>query len=110
LAEATKRTFLQQLSALRNLQQAGARESTVFSVRLSNYNAFLVSLTALFDAGLDLTRYRVWFRDHMQQQIESLLAAISDEFNILSTPLCPGKKLSSSRMNEAFAAFEREGA
>jgi len=27
------------------LRQAGARESTVFSARLSNYNAFLVSLT-----------------------------------------------------------------
>jgi len=67
-----------------------------------------VSLTALFDAGLDLTRYQVWFLDHMQQQIESLLAAISDEFNILSAPLCPGKKLSSSRMSEAFAVFEEK--
>jgi len=33
--EKIQHTFLQQLSALRNLQQAGARESTVFSVRLS---------------------------------------------------------------------------
>jgi uncharacterized membrane protein YgaE (UPF0421/DUF939 family) len=40
--------FDQQLSGLRNLQQAGARESTLFSARLSNYNAFLVSLTNLF--------------------------------------------------------------
>jgi biotin carboxyl carrier protein len=48
-------TFFRELSALRNLQQAGARESTVFSVRLSNYNSFLVSLTSLFDAGLDLS-------------------------------------------------------
>ena len=98
-------TFFQQLSALRNLQQAGTRESTFFSVRLSNYNAFLVSLTSLFDAGLDLSRYRevTWFLDHMRQQIESLLAAISDEFDILSAPLSPGEKLRSSRMNEAFA-------
>src|SRR6201984_1312565 len=50
--------FDQQLSVLRNLQQAGARESTFFSARLSNYNAFLVSLTNLFRAGLDLSRYR----------------------------------------------------
>jgi hypothetical protein len=36
------------------------------------------------------------------------LAAISDEFNILSAPLSPGEKLSSSRLNEAFAAFEEK--
>jgi uncharacterized membrane protein YccC len=103
-------TFFQELSALRNLQQAGARESTVFSVRLSNYNAFLVSLTSLFDAGLDLRRYQetTWFLDHVRQQIESLLAAISDEFNILSASLSPQETLSSSRMNEAFSAFEKK--
>src|ERR1700736_5927173 len=99
-------TFFQELSALRNLQQAGARESTVFSVRLSNYNAFLVSLTSLFDAGLDLRRYQetTWFLDHVRQQIESLLAAISDEFNILSASPSLEETLSSSRMNEAFCA------
>jgi uncharacterized membrane protein YccC len=99
-------TFFQELSTLRNLQQAGARESTFFSVR-SNYNAFLVSLASLFDAALDLSRYQevTWFPEHLRQQIESLLAAISDEFNILSAPLSPGEKLSSSRLNEAFAAF-----
>jgi uncharacterized membrane protein YccC len=103
-------TFFQELSALRNLQQAGARESTFFSVRLSNYNAFLVSLTSLFDAGLDLSRYQevTWFLDRMRQQLESLLAAISDEFDILSAPLSPGEKLRSSRVNEAFAAFEEK--
>src|SRR5260221_5241286 len=42
--------FDQQLSVLRNLQQAGGRESTLFSARLSNYNAFLVSVTNLFHA------------------------------------------------------------
>jgi hypothetical protein len=80
-------TFDQQLSVLRNLQQAGARESTFFSARLSNYNAFLVSLINLFHAGLYLSRHRVepWFLDHMRQETESLLAAISEEFNILTT-------------------------
>jgi uncharacterized membrane protein YccC len=109
-AEKIQDTFFQELAALRNLQQAGARESTLFSVRLSNYNAFLVSLTSLFDAGLDLSRYQevTWFLDHLRQQIESLLAAISDEFNILSAPLSPGEKLSSSRLNEAFAALEEK--
>src|SRR6202040_163841 len=103
-------TFDQQLSVLRNLQQAGARESTFFSARLSNYNAFLVSLTNLFHAGLYLSRHRVepWFIDHMRQETESLLAAISDEFNILTTARPPGEKLRSSRLNEAFATFEEK--
>src|ERR1700736_3115954 len=101
-------TFDQQLSVLRNLQQAGARESTFFSARLSNYNAFLVSLTNLFHVGLYLSRHRVepWFLDHMRQETESLLAAISDEFNILTTARSPGEKLRSSRLNEAFAALQ----
>jgi hypothetical protein len=50
--EKIRSTFDRQLSVLRNLLQAGARESTFFSARLSNYNAFLVSLTNLFPAGL----------------------------------------------------------
>jgi uncharacterized membrane protein YccC len=103
-------TFDQQLSVLRNLHQAGARESTVFYARLSNYNAFLVSLTHLFHAGLDLSRHRVepWFLDHLRQETESLLAAISDEVNILSTARSPGEKLRSSRLNEAFAALQEK--
>jgi uncharacterized membrane protein YccC len=103
-------TFDQQLSVLRNLHQAGARESTVFYARLSNYNAFLVSLNNLFHAGLDLSRHRVepWFLDHLRQETESLLAAISDEVNILSTARSPGEKLRSSRLNEAFAALQEK--
>src|SRR6266481_4032431 len=103
-------TFDQQLSVLRSLHQAGARESTFFSARLSNYNAFLVSLTNLFHAGLYLSRHRVepWFLDHMRQETESLLAAISDEFNILTTARSPGEKLRSSHLNEAFAALQEK--
>jgi uncharacterized membrane protein YccC len=102
--------FDEQLSVLRNLQHAGARESTFFSARLSNYNAFLVSLTNLFRAGLDLSRYRVEqrFLDHVRQEAESLQAAISDEFNILTTSHPPGEKLRSGRLNEAFAALQEK--
>ena len=102
--------FDQQLSGLRNLQQAGARESTFFSARLSNYNAFLVSLTNLFHVGLYLSRHRVepWFFDHMRQETESLLAAISDEFNILTTARSPGEKMRPSRLNETFAALQEK--
>jgi hypothetical protein len=69
-----------------------------------------VSLTYLFHAGLYLSRHRVepWFLDHMRPETESLLAAISDEFNILTTTRSPGKKLRSSRLNEAFAALQEK--
>jgi len=102
-------SFGRQLSALRNLQQAGARESTVFSARLSNSNAFLVSLTNLYHEGLDLNRYRnvVWFRDHMRPQIESISTAISEEFSILIAPRPASEHLPSSRLSEAFAGFAK---
>jgi uncharacterized membrane protein YccC len=108
--ENIRSTFDRQLSVLRNLLQAGARESTFFSARLSNYNAFLVSLTNLFPAGLYLSRHRVepWFLDHLRQETESLLAAISDEFNILTTARSPGEKSPSSHLNEAFAALQEK--
>jgi hypothetical protein len=101
-------TFDRQFSCLRSLLQAGARESTVFSARLANYNAFMVALTNLFHAGLDLKRHRgeAWFLDHVQPEMESLFAAISDEFDVLTGALSPGEKLRASPMNEAFTAFD----
>jgi uncharacterized membrane protein YccC len=103
-------TFDQQLSVLRNLLNAGSRESTMFSARLSNYNAFLVSLTNLFQAGLDLGRHIVepLFLGHLQHEMESLLAAICEELDILTGSRSPGEKLGSSPMNEAFAVFEEK--
>ena len=85
-------TFDRQLSVLRNLLQAGARESTFFSARLSNYNAFLVSLTNLFPAGLYLSRHRVepWFLDHLRQETESLLEGLRDLLCILECTIDKG--------------------
>src|SRR4029077_20551224 len=103
-------TFGQQLSVLRNLLNAGSRESTMFSARLSNYNAFLVSLTNLFHAGVDLGRHIVepLSLGHLRYEMESLSAAISEELDILTGSRSPGEKLRSSLMNEAFAAFEEK--
>jgi hypothetical protein len=69
-----------------------------------------VSLTNLFPAGLYLSRHQVepWFLDHMRQETESLLAAISDEFNILTTARPPGEKMRSSRLNQAFATLQEK--
>ena len=102
--------FDQQLSVLRNLQRAGARESTFFSARLSNYNAFLVSVANLFHAGLDLGRHRLdpLFLGRLQSEIESLVTAISEEFDILTGSRSPNEKLRSTRLDEAFAAFQEK--
>jgi hypothetical protein len=85
----------QQFACLRNLLQAGARESAVFSARLANYNAFMVSLNNLFHAGLALHRHRgeVRFLEHLQNEIESVFAAISREFEVVTGPASPGAKL-----------------
>jgi hypothetical protein len=100
--------FGQQLSALKNLQQAGARESTIFTARLSHYNAFLVALSHVFQAGLDLGRHRgeAWFLDQMRPETESLLAAIGEEFELLTAPRSPGEPLGPGCLDEAFATFE----
>jgi uncharacterized membrane protein YccC len=107
--EQIHKAFGQQLSLLNNLLQAGSRESTVFQARLSNYNAFLVSLTNLFHSALDLRRRRqeeIPILGQVQNELELLAAAISEDFNILVGPHRRGEKLSSSSLNEAFGAFE----
>ena len=107
--ERIHQAFGQHLSVLNNLLQAGSRESTVFSARLSHYNAFLVSLTKLFHSALDLGRRRqeeLPVLGQVQNELESLATAFSEEFDILVGPHRPGDKMRSSRLNEAFSAFE----
>ena len=106
--ENIQHAFWQQLSVLKNLQQAGARESTLFAARLSNYNAFLVALNNIFQAVLDLGRHRdeAWFLDSMQPETASFLAAIREEFELLSAPRAPGEPLRPGRLNEAYGTFE----
>ena len=109
--ERIHQAFGQQLSLLNNLLQAGSRESTVFSARLSNYNAFLVSLTNLFHSALDLSRRRqeeLPILGQVQNELELLAAAISEEFDILVGPNARGEKLRPSRLNEAFEAKVNE--
>jgi uncharacterized membrane protein YccC len=110
LVEKIYLAFTQRLVVLRNLLQAGARESTVFSARLSNYNAFLVSLINLFHAALSVSRRQgeSLIVNHVLPELESLEAAILEEFDLLATPHRSGEKLRSTRLNEVYAAFERK--
>jgi uncharacterized membrane protein YccC len=116
------RTFNQQFLRLKNLLRVGSRESPVFFAPLATYNAFMVSLTALVHAGLDFRRHRgeAWFLEQLQPEMESLFAAISDEFDVLTGSVSSGEKMParnasrsdaggrSSSMNETFAAFEEK--
>jgi uncharacterized membrane protein YccC len=107
--ERIHQSYGQHLSVLSNLLQAGSRESTGFRARLSNYNAFLVSLTDLFHSALDLSRRRqeeLPLLGEVRNELESLATAISEEFDILAGPHRRGEKLRSSRLNEAFSTFE----
>ena len=107
--ERIHRAYWQHISVLSNLLQAGSRESTGFQARLSNYNEFLVALTKLFHSALDLSRRRqeeLPILGQVRNELESLAAAISEEFDILAGPHPRGEKLRPSRLKEAFAAFE----
>jgi uncharacterized membrane protein YccC len=103
-------TFDKQFSRLKNLLQIGSRESAVFSAHLETYNAFMVSLTNLFQAGLDLSRHRgeTCFLEQLEPEMRSLFAAICEEFEILTSSVSADVKMGSSSMNDTFAGFEEK--
>jgi len=109
--EQIRLTFAQQLSTLRNLLQAGARESTYFRARLANYHAFLVSLTDLFQSALDLDRRR---RDEspilerLRDELEAANTAITEEFAILTRPRLRNEKLPPGKLESSFALLEEK--
>ena len=101
--------FAQQLSALRTLLQAGARESTFFRARLANYHAFLVALTDLFQSALDLERRRQNespILENLRDELEAVNGAISEEFGVLTRLRPRYQKLPPSQLKERFALLE----
>jgi p-hydroxybenzoic acid efflux pump subunit AaeB len=101
--------FSRRLAALRDLLNNGSRESVFFSSRVSNYNAFLVSLISLFHGALYLTQKRfvdLPIVERVRDELEKVSAAIAEEGGILKTFTRPGQKLPSSSLNEAFADLE----
>lgn len=106
--EEIRQSFSTRLSVLRNLLQAGSMESTFFAARLSNYNAFLVSLISLFQGALLLSQWRLVdavIVDRLRDELESVSNAISEEVSILSGPHRPGEKLPPGSLQDAFAAL-----
>jgi uncharacterized membrane protein YccC len=119
--EQLQHDFDAHLSRLTSLLLAGARESTVLSVRLPRDNAFMVALTNLFHAAVDFNRHRgaPVFIKHVWPEMELLFAAVSGEFDSLLRLVGSSESLSlrdasaladaDGRMralDEAFAAFE----
>src|SRR5271166_4663647 len=109
--EQLQKRFEQQVSTLRNLLQAGAQESTRFYGRLGNYNAFVVSLTNLFQAALHLERKgqeESQYIAGIQNELEAALTAIAQEFQILIRPYSPGAQLPETTVDKAFdTLFEK---
>jgi uncharacterized membrane protein YccC len=103
--------FARRLEVLRNLLQAGARESVFFGARLSNYNAFLVSLLSVFHGALYLTQRRlvdVAIIERLRDELAKVSAAIAEEGAILAGFNRPGQKLASSSLNDAFDQLEKK--
>jgi uncharacterized membrane protein YccC len=112
--EQLRQRFEQQASMLRNLLQAGAQESTRFYGRLGNYNAFVVSLTNLFQAALHLETKRQGESQYIaeiQKELAAAAAAVAQEFQILMRPYSPGARLPETQIDEAFdTLFEKVSA
>jgi len=103
--------FARRLEVLRNLLQAGTRESVFFATRLSNYNAFLVSLLSLFHGALFLAQRRlvdVAIIERLRDELANVSAAIAEEGAILSGFYQAGQKLRPSSLDEAFDRLEKK--
>jgi len=106
-----RQTFAARLGALTNLRQAGARESTLFSARLPQYDAYLVSLTSLFDAALYLAEQPLPdapIVDRLRKELKQISRAIVEEIRIVSGPGPGGEQLPASSLNAAFADLEQK--
>jgi uncharacterized membrane protein YccC len=109
--EEIRAEFSHRLAVLKDLLNNGTRESVFFSSRVSNYNAFLVSLTSLFHGALYLAQKRLGdlpVVERLRDELAKVSAAITEEGAILKTLNQPGRKLPSSSLNEAFADLERK--
>lgn len=103
--------FSRRLMVLRDLLNNGSRESAFFSSRVSNYNAFLVSLISLFHGALYLAQKRIVdlpIVERVRDELGKVSAAIAEEGGILQAFSRPGQKLPSSSLNEAFDNLERK--
>jgi len=108
-AKEMRQAFDSRLVTLRNLLQAGSRESSLFYTRLSNYESFLLFLIRLFHATLDIRQWsepETFILDQMRGEVQALENAISEEFEILIESCFDAEEMRPSNLTEAFEAFQ----
>ena len=103
-------TLAQKLTALINLRYAGARESSIFSAQLPNYDAYLVSLIGVFDAALYLAEWPLTgsIFDQLRNELKQVYRGLADEIRILSASGLAGERLPVSSLNAAFAEIDQK--
>jgi uncharacterized membrane protein YgaE (UPF0421/DUF939 family) len=109
--EQIRQDFGERSIALKNLLQVGSRESTFFSARLSNYNAYFASMISLFHGALYLTRgpqLDAPIVERLRNELQLLTSALSEEVAILTAPHKPGQKLPPGSLLQAFASLENK--
>jgi uncharacterized membrane protein YccC len=104
-----RRVFSRQILGLRTLLQSGGRGSAYFQARLGNYQRFLVSLTHLFQAVLELQRRRAEEAELLElvrPELERVISEIDAELGVLSAASWHGYALPATGLNAAFAELE----
>jgi uncharacterized membrane protein YccC len=94
---------------LRTLLVTGSRGSARFHARLGNYQRFLISLTHLFQAFLELQRRRADEAPLLalvQAELNRVLEAVDADLGILSKVALHSHALPPTDLNAAFAALE----
>jgi hypothetical protein len=106
-----RESFARRLAVLSNLRQAGAREGSLFTTQLSHYNAWLVSLTSVFDGALYLGErplINTPVVEQLREELGQVFRGIEEEIRILSAPAARDERLPPSSLDTAFANLERK--
>ncbi|HEY0792982.1 MAG TPA: FUSC family protein [Chthoniobacterales bacterium] len=100
--------FGRQLATLRTLLQTGSSESAQFRARLGNYQRFIVAMTHLFQAVLELQRRRseeMPVLERIRPELDRIIAAVDAELGILSTAHSTHGALPTTDLKAAFSAL-----
>ncbi|MBV9488135.1 MAG: FUSC family protein [Verrucomicrobia bacterium] len=104
-----RRVFSRQVMGLRALLLSGGRGSAYFRARLGNYQRFLVSLTHLFQAVLELQRRRAEERELLElvrPEVDRVIAVVDADLAAVGAPQWNIRALPPSELNAAFADLE----